>query len=148
MVGWGEIGFAAEPALHRDAEMVDGNARARFEQAVGDGQGVVEDSVIGKGSHGEAVEPFDGAGGRGVRVGVFDGSCGQPTLKHLSVDALDVELGDCAERPCPEDWADVKPQQRFVIDVAFRPKPSRPASVRMPTCFPLAVAQFGEATWA
>jgi hypothetical protein len=37
----------------------------------------------------------------------------------LSVDALDVELDDCAERPCPKDWANVKPQQRFVIEVAL-----------------------------
>jgi hypothetical protein len=29
-------------------------------------------------------------------------------------------LDDCAERPCPEDWAEVKPQQRFVVDIAFR----------------------------
>jgi hypothetical protein len=46
----------------------------------------------------------------------------KPTLKHLSIDALDVELDDCAERPCAEDWAEVKAQQRFVIGEAFRPK--------------------------
>lgn len=41
------------------------------------------------------------------RVRVFNGSRGQPTLKHLSVEALDVELDDCAARSRPEDWADV-----------------------------------------
>ena len=55
------------------------------------------------------------------RVCVFNGSRGQPTLKHSSVDALDVELDDCAERPCPEDWTDIQPRKRLVIRLAFLP---------------------------
>ena len=51
-----------EPVLHGGAEVVQGDAIADFEEAVGGGEGVVEDRVVGEVAHGEAVEPLDGAG--------------------------------------------------------------------------------------
>jgi hypothetical protein len=55
-------------------EAVDGDAGAGFEQAVGDGEGVVEDGVVGEVAHGEVVELRDGAGVGGAGgVDAFDG---------------------------------------------------------------------------
>ena len=51
-----------------------GTRGAGFEQAVGDGEGVVEDGVVGEVAHGEVVELRDGAGvGCAGGVDAFDG---------------------------------------------------------------------------
>ncbi len=73
-IGGGEVGFAAEPVFHGGGETVEGDAGAGFEEAVGDGEGVVEDGVVGEVAHGEVVELGDGAevGGAGG-VDAFDG---------------------------------------------------------------------------
>ena len=76
-VGGGEVGFAAKPVFHGRGEAVEGDARAGLEQAVGDGEGVVEDRVVGEVAHGEVVELRDGAGlglAGGVDAGDGEGS--------------------------------------------------------------------------
>jgi len=57
-----EIAFAAEPILHGRLEAIEGDAVAGFEQAIGNGQRVVEDRIIGEVAHGEVVDPGNGAG--------------------------------------------------------------------------------------
>ncbi len=57
-----EVAFAAEPVFHGEVEAVEGDAVARFEEAVGDGEGVVEDGVVGEVAHGEVVDPVQRAG--------------------------------------------------------------------------------------
>jgi hypothetical protein len=75
-----EVGLAVEPVLHGGGEAVEGDAVADFEESVGDGEGVVEDGVVGEIAHGEVVEPVDGAGlGDGGFKEVFDGDF---ALKH------------------------------------------------------------------
>jgi len=89
VVGWGEVGFAAEPVFEGDGEAVDGDAGSGFEQAVSDGEGVVEDGVVGEVAHGEVVELGDGAG-----VGC---ACG--------IDAFDLKFAEEHRRKvsCPRD---------------------------------------------
>jgi hypothetical protein len=62
VVAWCQIAFAAEPVFHAGLQAVERYAIANFEQAIADGQCVIEDSVICEVTHGEAVDPFDGAG--------------------------------------------------------------------------------------
>ena len=59
---WLEIAFAPEPIFHGGLEPVEGDAVAGFEKAIGDGEGVVEDGVVGEVAHGEVVDLADGAG--------------------------------------------------------------------------------------
>ena len=80
VVGGGEVALAAEPVLHGGREAVDGDARAGFEQAVGDGEGIVEDGVVGEVTHGKAVEMRDGAG-VGC-AGVVDALDSESSCKH------------------------------------------------------------------
>src|SRR6185437_10861699 len=56
-----QIAFAAEPVLHGRLEFVQRHAGARFEKAVGSGERVIEDGVVGEVAHGEVVDPLDGA---------------------------------------------------------------------------------------
>jgi hypothetical protein len=68
----------AEPVLHGGGEAVQRDAVAGFEQAVGDGEGVVEDGVVGEVSHGEVIDVRDGAGvGDAGGVDAFDGELAQ-----------------------------------------------------------------------
>ncbi len=80
---FGEVAFAAEPVLHGGLQGFKGDAGASFHEAVGDGEGVVEDGVVGEVAHSEVVDPADGTG-----VGVTGGG-----------DAVDVE--EAGEHP---DW--------------------------------------------
>ena len=57
-----DISLAAEPIEHGGVEAVEWDAVAGFEEAVGDGEGVIEEGVIGEVAHGEVVDPGDGAG--------------------------------------------------------------------------------------
>lgn len=59
-----DVVFAAEPVLHPALEQVERNAVATFHQTICDGQGVVEDRIVGEVTHGEAVNPADRAGVR------------------------------------------------------------------------------------
>ena len=60
------------------AQAVERDARAGFKQTVGDGEGVVEDRVVGEIAHGEVVELCDGAGvGLAGSVDAFDGEFAQ-----------------------------------------------------------------------
>jgi hypothetical protein len=69
-----EVAFAAKPVLHFDAELIEGDAIADFEKAIGDRQGVVEDGVVGEVPHGKVIDPLDGAWmGCSSRVDAFDG---------------------------------------------------------------------------
>jgi len=73
-----KVAFAAEPVFHGNLQAVERDAVAGFEEAVGDGEGVVKDGVVGEVAHGEVVDLVDGAG-----VGLAGG-----------VDALDGETAD------------------------------------------------------
>jgi hypothetical protein len=75
---WFEIAFAVEPVLHGELEFVQGDAVAGFEEAVGSGEGIVEDGIIGEVAHGEVVDPVDRTQ---VRLA-------------FGVDAFDTELPD------------------------------------------------------
>ena len=61
LVAGREVALAAEPIFHFDVELIEGHAVADFEDAVGDGKGVVEDGVVGEVAHREVVDPLDGA---------------------------------------------------------------------------------------
>src|ERR1700736_6304240 len=56
-----QIAFAVEPVGHLFDEQVDWDTVAGFEEAVGDGERVVEDGVVGEVAHGEAIEVTDWA---------------------------------------------------------------------------------------
>ena len=58
----GQVAFAAEPVFHVVFQAVERDAGAHFEDAVGDGERVVEDGIVGEVAHGEVVEPFEGTG--------------------------------------------------------------------------------------
>jgi len=58
-----EVAFAAEPVFHGGEEAVEGDVVSGFEEAVGEGEGVVENSVVGEVAHGEVVDPVQRAGG-------------------------------------------------------------------------------------
>jgi hypothetical protein len=69
-----EVAFAAKPVVHGSVEAVDGDAMAGFEQAVGDGEGVVEDGVGSEVAHGKAVDVAQRAGmALARRVDALDG---------------------------------------------------------------------------
>jgi hypothetical protein len=61
-----EVAFAAEPVFHGGVKAIEGDVVAGFEEAVGDGESVVEDGVIGEVAHGEVVDPMEGTGGWGA----------------------------------------------------------------------------------
>ena len=74
MVFGREVIFAAEPGFHVGQELIQRNAVADFKKAVGDGEGVVEDSVVREVAHGEVVDPLDGAGvGKAGGIDALDG---------------------------------------------------------------------------
>ena len=75
---WFEIAFAVEPVLHGGPEFIERDTVTGFEQAIGGGEGVIENGVIGKVAHGEVVDPVDGTQ---VRLA-------------FGVDAFDTELPD------------------------------------------------------
>jgi hypothetical protein len=54
-----KVAFAAAPVFQPGAELVEWYAVAGFEEAVGDGQGIVEDGVVGEVAHGKTVDPLD-----------------------------------------------------------------------------------------
>lgn len=60
--GCGEIPFASKPVFHRGGEAIERDAQSGLEEAVGDGESVVEDGVVGEIAHREVVDPGDGAG--------------------------------------------------------------------------------------
>jgi hypothetical protein len=90
-------------------EAVERDARAGFEEAVGDGEGVVEDGVVGEVAHGEVVELRDGAGVGGpvasmrsmvsflanMRVVVSEGGA-RPLIFGWQLDVVNHEHGDGA----------------------------------------------------
>ncbi len=57
-----EIAFTPEPVLHVVVKPVEGDAVAGFEQAIGGGESVVKDGIVGEVPHGEVVNPVDGTG--------------------------------------------------------------------------------------
>lgn len=68
-----EIALAAKPVFHGCPEAVERDAEASFEKAVGDGERIVKDGVVGEVAHGEAVDPLNGAGmGAAFGVNAFD----------------------------------------------------------------------------
>jgi hypothetical protein len=56
-----EIAFAVKPVLHGRLQAVEGYARPGFEQSISGGKCVVKDGVVGEVTHGEVVDPVDGA---------------------------------------------------------------------------------------
>lgn len=65
---WFQIAFSTKPVLHGGLEGADRDPVTGFEQAVGYGERIVEDCIVRKVAHGEAVEPLQGA--RGDDAGV------------------------------------------------------------------------------
>lgn len=57
-----KIAFAAEPVLHGGPELIERDTVTGFEQAIGGGESVIENGVIGEVAHGKVVDPFDWAG--------------------------------------------------------------------------------------
>lgn len=70
-----EVAFAAKPVFHGGLEAVEGDVVAGFEQAIGDGEGVVKDGVVGEVAHGKIVDPVERAGSFGTVGGeAMDGN--------------------------------------------------------------------------
>ena len=82
-----QVTFATEPVFHGGLEFIEGHAVTGFEKAVGDGEGVVEDGVVSKVAHSEAVDPFQRTG--------MSAACG--------VDAFDAEFAD-KHRKAAKQW--------------------------------------------
>ena len=57
-----QVTFPSEPIFHGFTQATERNLRADLHDAVGDGEGVVEDAGIGEIAHAETVHPFHGAG--------------------------------------------------------------------------------------
>ena len=66
------IALAVEPIFHCGAQLFGGNAASGFENAVRDGQSVVEYSIVSEIAHGKAVEPLQFTGLALAVVLVFD----------------------------------------------------------------------------
>ena len=77
-----DIVFASEPVLHSALKMIQGNAIACLQKTLRDGQRVVEDGVVSEVSHGEAIDPADGAWTS--RAGCVDGFDMKPAGEHGS----------------------------------------------------------------
>src|SRR5438270_5737499 len=58
LVLFADVVLATEPVFHRALQLRQRHAAAHFHQPVADGDGVIEDGVIGEVAHGEAVQPF------------------------------------------------------------------------------------------
>lgn len=68
-----DVAFASKPVFHAALEAIERDTKADLHQAVGDGERVVEDGVVGEVAHREAVDPSDGAGVcRAFRVDAVD----------------------------------------------------------------------------
>lgn len=84
-----EIAFAAKPVGEAEVEEIERNARADFDEAVGDREGVVKDRVVGEAAHGEVIEPVDGRGGEGSGVVVLDANfAGEHEDKYRTAGSL------------------------------------------------------------
>ena len=81
-----EIALAAEPVFHGGLEAVQGDAVPCFEEAVGGGEGVVKDGVVGEVAHGEVIDPVDGAG----------------VMPALAIDSFDGQLAREHDAQCIE----------------------------------------------
>jgi hypothetical protein len=57
-----EVSLAPEPVLHGGLKPLERHAQAGFQQAIGDGQSVIENRVVGEIAHGEVVDPVKGTG--------------------------------------------------------------------------------------
>ncbi len=75
-----QIAFSPEPILHGGMQPIDGNTMTGFEHSVSGGKGVVEDGLIGKVAHSEAVDLLDGAGV--ARTGAIDALDGKAAHEH------------------------------------------------------------------
>ena len=62
MIAGGEVSLAAEPVFHGGLQARERDAVSALEQPVGDGEGVVEDGLVGEVTHGKIVDPAQRAG--------------------------------------------------------------------------------------
>jgi hypothetical protein len=107
-----DVIFATEPGFHVGLELVEGDAVAGFEEAVGDREGVVEDGVVGEVAHGEVVDPLDGTGVR--RACGVDALNGELAGEHGQ--AKRVNMGESSGSVCigPESWPVTRSRRKTV----------------------------------
>jgi hypothetical protein len=79
---WLEVALAAKPIFHRGLKAIERNAAASFEQAVGGGERVIKDCVVGEVAHGEVIDPMDWAQVMGA--GGIDSLDGETARKHAT----------------------------------------------------------------
>ena len=88
-----QVAFAAEPVFHGWLKAVEWDVVSGFEKAIGDGQSVVEDSVVGEVAHGEIVDPVDGAGGfRSFGIYVANREFAHEHMSHLGHSVADLSI--------------------------------------------------------
>src|SRR5258708_34206747 len=98
-----QVALLSEPVLHRGLKAIERHASADFEASVRDGQGIVENLVVGEVAHREVVDPFDRTG---LQIPI-------PAILHVDFSAVQIAP--------PEHLTVISAGEFFDLNPSLRP---------------------------